>query len=103
MKRYFLVPDEAMPTVEVDVGHWHYIDLASHGPSGNKWNLVCLVDGHVRSLAGWIAFPPLFDAKTTLEVSAVPQDALADIGLTGDHTSLEAVIILGEINPMMGL
>jgi hypothetical protein len=103
MKRYFLVADADMPAVEIDVGHWHYIDLASHGPAGNKWNLACLFDNHVQAPSGWLPFPPLYDAKTTLDVSAVPQSALADIGINGDHTCLEAVVLLGEINPLMGL
>lgn len=103
MKRYFMVRDEHMPAPEDRLGNYHYIDLASHGPAGFKWNLLCLVDAHIQPLADWTPFPPIFDARTTLLASAVPQECLADLGLTGAETTIEAVMCLGEINPLMGL
>jgi hypothetical protein len=102
MKRYFMVRDEDMPSPEEQYGSFHYIDLASHGPAGFKWNLMCLMDDFAQPHATWIAFPSLFDSKTTLLESAVPQECLADIGLTGDENTFEAVVRLGEINPLMG-
>lgn len=103
MKRYFMVRDEHMPTPEDHYGNFHYIDLASHGDAGFKWNLMCLMDDYAQPHADWISFPPIFDTKTKLLASAVPQECLADLGLTGAETALEAVIRLGEINPLMGL
>lgn len=103
MKRYFMVHDDHMPKIEEDVGHWHYIALDSHGPNGAAWNLVCLNDPHVSAPVDWLAFPPLIDAKTTLAASPVLDALLGDVGLTGQETCLEAVIKLGEINPIMGL
>lgn len=103
MNRYFAVRDEDMPTPACCFGHYHFVDLASHGPAGDKWNLVCLLDNHIRPHPNWIAFPPIYDAKTTLAASAVPHETLADIGLTGEENCLEAVMALGEIHPMLGL
>lgn len=104
MKRYYMVRDEHLPTIEeTQFGHYHYIDLASHGTAGDKWNLLCLVDSHVDPRADWLPFPPLYDAKTTLEQSPILQECLADIGLTGQETCIEAVVKLGEINPSMGV
>lgn len=103
MKRYYMVRDELLPTVEQDFGNWHYIDLASHGSAGDKWNLVCLCDNHIQPGDGWLPFPPMYDAKTTLEQSPVLQECLADIGLTGQETCIEAVVKLGEIHPCMGV
>jgi hypothetical protein len=102
MKRYFMVRDEHMPAPADHYGHYHYIDLASHGPAGSNWNLMCLLDSHIQPHPQWIRFPPIFDARTTLLASAVPQECLADLGLTGDETTIEAVVRLGEINPLMG-
>lgn len=103
MKRYFMVRDEHMPAPEDQFGQYHYIDLASHGTAGFKWNLMCLVDAHIQPRTEWIAFPPLFDAKTTLLASAVPQECLTDLGLTGEETTIEAIVRLGEIHPLMGI
>jgi hypothetical protein len=103
MKRYYLVRDEDMPTVEEDFGTFHYIDLASHGNAGYKWNLLCLTSEHIQPKVEWKAFPPLYDVRTTLINSPVPQEALVDVGLTGEETTLEAVVCFGEINPLLSL
>ena len=103
MRRYFMVNDRDMPTIKEDFGAFHYVDLASHGPAGDQWNLLCLIDEHVQSKEAWIAFPPLYDSKTTLAASAVPHELLADIGLTGDETCIEAICKLREISPIVGL
>lgn len=104
MKRYYLVHDDHLPTLEdTEFGHYHFIALDSHGPAGVNWNLLALLDSHVQAHADWIALPPIYDAKTTLEASAVPHETLADIGLTGAETCLEAVVRFGEINPLLGL
>lgn len=102
MKRYFLVHDDALPAVEDDVGQWHFIALDGHGPAGALWNVVCLVDAHVPAPDGWIAFPPIFDARTTLAASAVPHERLADLGLTGEETAIEALMAFGAIHPLLG-
>ncbi len=101
MKRYFMVRDEDMPQVHKDLGNFHYIDLATHGEAGYRWNLMCLVDKHVEAPNAWIPLPPLFDTRTKLIDSPVPQEYLADVGLTGEETTLEAVMVFGEINPLM--
>jgi hypothetical protein len=103
MKRYFMVRDEDMPTIKEDFGVFHYIDLVSHGEAGDKWNLFCLTQDVVQPKKAWIAFPPLYDARTTLAASKVPHEVLTDIGLTGEETCVEAVVQLGEIHPQMGL
>jgi hypothetical protein len=103
MKRYFMVRDEHMPTVDQDYGSFHFVDLSSHGSAGHKWNLLCLNDGHVMPHSDWIAFPPIYDATTTLEASAVPHDCLADVGLNGSETAMQAVAQLAQINPALGL
>lgn len=103
MKRYFLARDEFMPSPGDLLGHYHFIELTSHGPAGEEWNLICLHDNHVKAPENWIAFPLIYDATTTLAASAVPHEALADIGLTGTETTLQAVLLLGEIHPMLGL
>lgn len=102
MKRYFMVADADMPTIKEQFGTFHYIDLATHGPAGDKWNLFCLEDDKVAPKPEWLAFPPLYDAKTTLAKSPIPHEALADLGLTGEETCAEAVVTLGEISPVMG-
>lgn len=103
MKRYFMVRDEHMPTLEEDFGTFHYVDLASHGSAGHKWNLLCLNDGHVAPRVEWTAFPPIYDATTTLEASAVPHECLADVGLTGAETAMQAVVLLAQINPALAI
>ena len=101
MKRYFLVADADMPTIKENFGQHAYIDLASHGPAGDKWNLMCLFDAHIVPKPEWHAFPSLIDAKTTLEQSAIPHECLADIGLTGSETALEAAVQCGAISPLL--
>lgn len=104
MKRYFMVHDDNMPTIKElsQFGVFHYIDLASHGEACDKWNLFCLCNNDVQPKPEWVAFPPLYDAKTTLAQSPVPHDYLADLGLTGEETCAEAVAKLGEISPVIG-
>lgn len=101
MNCYYMVRDADLPTIEQNFGRFHYIDLASHGPAGDKWNLLVLEDNHVNPAPAWIALPSLLDAKTTLRASAIPDECLADIGLTGEETTLEAVQVMGEIFPAM--
>jgi hypothetical protein len=96
-----MVRDEDMPKLEDDFGTFHFIDLASHGPAGDQWNLLCLADKHIEAGKAWIKLPPLFDTRTKLADSPVPQEYLTDLGLTGEETTLEAVMLLGEINPTM--
>ena len=84
-------------------GQWHGISLASHGDAGAGYHLIVLVDSHVEAPVDWIALPPLLDARTTLAQSAVPHEVFVDIGLTGEETTLEAVVKLGDLHPLMGL
>lgn len=102
MKRYFLVCDEEMPCPVAFKGQWHAIQLGSHGECGAGHQLVCLVDEHIVAPAEWVPLPPIYDARTTLAASAVDQGLLADVGLTGDETTLEAVFVLGGVHPMLG-
>lgn len=103
MKRYFLVHDDDMPTIKEPFPGMNYIDLVTHGPAGHLWNLVCLDFDHVEPKANWQPFPALIDSKTTLAQSAVDHETLADIGLTGEETALEAAQLLGGIMPPMGI
>lgn len=103
MKRYFLSHDDDMPTIKEPITGMNFIDLGTHGPAGYKWNLVCLEHDHVMPKDKWFHFPLLVDSKTTLAQSAIPQEVLADLGLTGEETTLEAVAIFGSIFPPVGL
>jgi hypothetical protein len=103
MNRYYLIHLDHMPGPEDNYGNQHWLSVGSHGPTGEGWHVLCLQDGHVRPHADWIAFPPLIDSKTTLAQSRVPHELLADLGLTGEETCLEAIVKLGEINPAMNL
>ncbi|MGE8141843.1 hypothetical protein ACQKOE_07695 [Novosphingobium sp. NPDC080210] len=104
MKRYYLVHDDDMPKLEdCHHGTHHWIELNSHGPAGENWNLMVLESPHGECGHNWIAFPPIFDSKTTLAASNVPEHVLADIGLTGAETCIEAVMRFGEINPALSL
>lgn len=102
MRRYFLSHDVYLPRVEDDYGQFHYIDLSSHGEAGDQWNLIALVDSHIQPHENWIPFPPLYDSKTTLRESKVPESTLFDLGLTGEETCVEAAVKFGEVNPLMG-
>ena len=99
MKRYFLVHDDHMPTIKQFMPGMNYIELDSHGEAGHLWNLVTLEVDDVAPRPEWIAFPPLIDSKTTLAASAVDHELLADLGLTGEETCLEAAVIFGAIHP----
>lgn len=101
MQRFFLCHDDHMPAPEESWGNWHFIALDSHGPAGANWNLIVLADKHIQANPDWIPFPSLYDAKTTLRASKVPEQVLADLGLTGDETTIEAAVIFGEINSML--
>lgn len=105
MKRYYMVHDDNLPTIKEmsALGTYHYLDLVTHGPAGDKWNLFCIIDDEVVVKPSWVPFPPLFDTKTTLRQSKVDETLLADVGLTGEETCMEAVMLLGEIMPTMGI
>lgn len=103
MKRYFLVHDNDMPTIKENLPGFNYIALDSHGEAGHLWNLASLDFPNVEPKPGWQALPPLVDGKTTLAQSSIDHDLLADIGLTGAETTLEAVQIFGGIHPALGL
>lgn len=101
MKRYFLSHDDDMPQPGDNYGVYHFIELGSHGPAGASWNLIVLADNHVVPNPLWQAFPSLYDSKTTLAQSQVAESTLADLGLTGSETAIEAVTIFGGIHPGM--
>lgn len=103
MNRYFLVHLDHMPGPADCYGNHHWLDVGSHGPTGEGWHVLSLEDRHIRPHDDWIAFPPLIDQRTTLEQSAIPHELLADLGLTGAETCLEAVMALGEINPALAI
>lgn len=98
-----MVRDEDLPTIKENFGRVVYVDLASHGPAGDKWNVLVLEDSHIQPKAAWIKFPPLMDSKTTLAESAIPHEALADLGLTGEETAIQAAVMFGAINPQMDI
>lgn len=101
MIRYFVVPDAHMPGSGDSVGHWHALDLASHGTAGAGYHVVVLMDDFVPVPTGWIAFPRLVDPTTT--VTDVGLHAwLVDIGIASTATMYEAAQPLGAIHPMMG-
>lgn len=103
MKRYFLSHDKDMPTLKeyAVMGRLSYIDLASHGPAGDNWNVICFEDEHAVPKPEWQPFPTLVDSKTTLIESEVSQEFLADLGLTGEETALETANKFGIISPVM--
>lgn len=103
MKRYFLVHDDDMPTIKEHLPGMNYIDLGSHGPAGDRWNLVSLEFAHVSPKANWQALPSLLDSRTTIAQSEVDHQTLTDIGLTGDETTMDVVAVLVGIHPAMGL
>jgi len=104
MKRYFLAHDDDMPLVEdTQFGVFHYIALDGYGAAGAAWNIVCLHNPSAQPRANWQAFPPIYDPRTTLAASAVDQRLLADLGLTGDETTIEAVMKFGAIHPQAGI
>jgi hypothetical protein len=100
MRRYFIVADADMPALEDNFGHWHAIHLGSHGKAGKGHNLVTLVDEHVAAPATWKPMPKLIDARTAIKAK-IDHTKLADLGLTGDETMLEAAERLAEIHPLM--
>lgn len=102
MKRYFVTPNDQMPKEDEPMGHFHYIELDSHGNSGTGWKLVCLCDDHVIAPKSWKALPPLFDSKTTISNSKVPNGLLKKIGLTGNETTMEAIAFFEAIHPSFG-
>jgi hypothetical protein len=102
MNRYYLVKHEHLPLLDENMGHFHWIDLQSHGEAGAGYALLSLQDSHIQPKSEWIPFPNLYNARTTLEASKIPHEVLADIGLTGEMTTAEAVEVLGEIHPLMG-
>lgn len=103
MNRYFLAHDDDMPTIKEYIPGLNYIDLGSHGPAGHKWNLICLSVPHAQPKPNWQAFPSLIDSTTTLAESDIDHETLADIGLTGSETTIQAVKVLTEISPALGL
>lgn len=108
MKRYFLVHDDDMPTIKERFPGMNFIPLDSHGapgraPVGHLWNLVSLAQDDIQPKANWQAFPPLIDSKTTLAQSPIDHELLLDLGLTGEETTMEAAMKLGEIFSAMGV
>lgn len=89
MFRYYLVRDRHMPKAKDEFGHWHAIHLGSHGDSGKGWNALVLHDRHIDPHKNWIAFPKVLDHKTPIR-DKLKHALLADVGLTGDETTLEA-------------
>lgn len=102
MKRYFLVRDEDMPTIKDRFPGMNFIDLATHGPAGHLWNCVSLADDTITPKPNWISFPKITDPKSTLAEWDMPHEVLADIGLTGEETCMEAVYKFEIIHSAMG-
>lgn len=102
MQRFFLCHDDDLPAGDESWGNWHFIALDSHGTAGTEWNVVTLLDGHIQPKDAWLAFPSLYDGRTTLRQSnVIPEQLLADLGLTGDETTADAMLVFGAIHPSM--
>ena len=103
MKRYFLVHEMDMPALgEVTLGSWHAIDLGSHGDAGKDHHIVALENGLAEPPATWRKMPSLLDAKNALKHRLGGHHTkLADLGLTGDETMLEAAEHFETIHPLM--
>jgi len=99
MKRYYIVPDAHMPSGELNVGHWHGIDLGSHGPAGAGHHVVVLLDDHVEPPDTWVPLPHLYDARTTMGKHA-HRGKLTDVGVTDGHTGYDVANALHKIHPM---
>ena len=103
MKRYFLIHDNDMPSIKDHVPGFNYIALDSHGSAGHLWNLGSLDFDHVEPKPQWQPLPPVVDGVTTLAQSSIDHELLADLGISGAETTLEAVQIFGGIHPSLGL
>ena len=101
MQRYFLVHDDHLPTIKENFGELHYVDLGSHGTAGAGWNLLCLAQEHHQPKPEWQALPKLYDAKTTLAQSPIDHALLANLGVTGEETAMEAIEKFGAVHPLM--
>lgn len=111
MNRYFLVHDDHLPSCDPndgkpnvgEYGAFQFLSLASHGTAGDGWHLLVLGSAaSVSAHSEWLALPPLIDQKTRLD-SVIPVEVLSDIGVTGDHTSLDLALIAGAIIPSMSV
>lgn len=102
MVRYFLIHDKDMPTVKEWIPGFNYIELDSHGPNGAAWNVGSLSEDHVSPKPEWIKFPKITDNVTTLAEWDMPHEVLADIGLDGSETCMQAVYKFEAIHPAMG-
>src|SRR5690348_5388299 len=98
MYRYFLVHDDHMPKLEDNYGNVHWFHLKSLGNAGKGWNALVLHDTHIQPHPEWKPFPKVVDAKTPISAK-VDHRLLADTGITGAHTALEAADRLGELFP----
>lgn len=103
MKKYYIVPDETLPSpmgnTEMPCA-WSSVDLVSHGPAGNKWNLVSL-EGNFKAPDSWVKLPHIYDVNKKLK-DWIDHTILADIGVSGEENTLELADILGDIHPHMG-
>lgn len=102
MKRYFLVQDKDMPTIKDRMPGMNFIELDSHGPAGHLWNVVSLDNPEVQPKTGWIPLPKITDGVTTLAEWDMPHEVLADIGLDGSETCIQAVYKFESIHLAMG-
>lgn len=98
MFRYFLVRDRHLPGPKTinRYGHCHWIHLRSHGNKGRGWNALVMHDLHPKPHKDWVPFPRVVDHKTPIK-DKLKHALLADVGLTGDETTLEASEKLGAI------
>ena len=99
MKRYFLVHASDMPKAGAQMGHWHHIDVGSHGPAGVDHHIVVLLDTHIDAPPAWRQMPRVTDAKTPIS-DRVPHHLLGDLGVRGEHTTAEVVDVLERVHPM---
>jgi hypothetical protein len=97
MKRYFLVPLAELKH-DPNIGHYHWIDLGSHGPAGQGMAAVVVMDGAKAVPAHWQPLPHMLDA--TGKITAAHAAALADVGVTAEHGGFKAARALAAIHPM---
>src|SRR5580765_8258299 len=100
MKRYYIVPADAMPAGQ-DLGEYHYIDLDSvPGGAGTGHRVLVLCDERKQPLPGWEELPHLLDAETKFSDAkhAAHHAQLKHLGVKPAHGGFAMARLLGDIH-----
>lgn len=104
MKRYFLAPPGTLPHEVGEPllhGEYHYIDLDSHGETGQGHRVVVLMDERKAPHPAWQELPHLLDAQTTLAHAKHAQHLakLSVLGAKPAHGGFTLAKHLATIHP----